>query len=73
MTNSSKTGARLRLTGTIEHSDRGPLLRCDDDHIWKLELQDVELPAGSGSAIVEGDKSGFDQLDVDWIGAASSS
>lgn len=73
MMTSSGIGTRLRLTGTIEQSDRGPLLRCEDGHVWKLELQDVALPAGNGTVVVEGDKSGFDQLGVDWIGATSPS
>ncbi len=62
---------RIRVTGTIEHSPRGPLLRCADDDVWKLELEDIDLPTGASEIIVEGHQSGLDEITVDWIGESS--
>jgi hypothetical protein len=64
-------GTRHRLTGVLQRSPRGLLLRMEDGGGYSL---DVDMPTAAligRRVIVEGMRSGFDCIDVDFIGAAS--
>ena len=59
---------RLPLTGTLIKGDRRYVLQCDDESVWKLDLQDIEIPEDSRIILVEGVKTGVDSITVDWVG-----
>jgi hypothetical protein len=64
-------GTRYRLEGLLESSARGLVLRIDDGGIWALDT-DASAERHVGLRVtVEGVRSGFDRIDVDWIGEAS--
>ena len=65
-------GSHHRLTGLLKHSPRGPIVEVDDGGSWVLDLdKDVRTMLGR-RVVVEGKRSGFDRLDVMWIGLATS-
>ncbi len=64
---------RLRLKGKLIKGERRYILKCEDDSVWQLELQDGEEKPESGNVTVEGVKSGQDTVKVDWIGITNSS
>lgn len=65
-------GSHYRLTGLLKHSPRGPIVEVDDGGSWVLDHdQDVRELLGR-RVVVEGKRSGFDRLDVMWIGLATS-
>ena len=59
---------RLRLTGKLIKGDRRYVLQCDDESIWKLDFQDIQVPEDNHIVLVEGVKTGIDSIMVDWIG-----
>jgi hypothetical protein len=63
-------GTRYRLEGRLNASPRGLVLRMDDGGVWALDT-DRSADAHVGRRVViEGVRSGFDRIDVDWIGEA---
>lgn len=57
---------RIRLSGKRRNSRRGPLLVTANGDVWVLEGTDeVELPS-KGDVIVEGIKTGFDRIKIEW-------
>jgi hypothetical protein len=65
-------GTHHRLTGVLLDSQRGPVLQLDDCGAYALDL-DGEVTHLIGRRVtVEGSRSGFDRLDVEWIGAADA-
>ncbi|WP_366942121.1 DUF5818 domain-containing protein [Novosphingobium sp.] len=64
----TKVARRLRASGTLIQSNRGWLLKANDEAIWVLEHEDEQEFAPNRKVIVEGEISGFDRLRVDWIG-----
>lgn len=66
-------GSRHRVSGLLKRASRGFVLEVDDGGVWALAL-DRNPKAKLGRRVtVEGVRSGFDRLDVEWIGAANSS
>ena len=64
------SGSRHRLTGILLSSRRGPVLRVDDGGVYALDLdRDVTRLFGH-RVTIDGLRSGFDRLDVEWIGSA---
>jgi hypothetical protein len=64
-------GTRYRLEGLLESSARGLVLRMDDDETWALDTDASAEPHVRQRVTVEGVRSGFDRIAVDWIGEAS--
>lgn len=63
-------GTRHRLTGRLMKSARGLVLEMDDGGVYALDVdRDVRQLLGH-RVTVEGSRSGFDRIDVDWLGAA---
>ncbi|MHA3790576.1 DUF5818 domain-containing protein [Sphingomonas sp. YL-JM2C] len=62
-------GGRVRVEGTLGRSARGAVILDDmGAPLWALNVPaDFALPLG-GTIIVEGIRSGFDRIDVEWIG-----
>lgn len=59
--------AHHRFTGRLLNSRRGLLLQTDEGAVWALDLRD-EGPGEVGLRVtVEGTRTGFDRLCVDWI------
>ena len=64
----TEKGARYRLEGLLLDSRRGPVLQMDDGGVRALDTDaDVSLMLGQRVSI-EGVRSGFDRLDVEWMG-----
>ena len=59
---------RLRLIGKLIKGDRRYVLQCDDESVWKLDFQDIEVPKDITIVLVEGVKTGVDSITVDWVG-----
>ncbi|PKQ00443.1 MAG: hypothetical protein CVT74_03870 [Alphaproteobacteria bacterium HGW-Alphaproteobacteria-13] len=62
-------GNRIRVQGTLGRSARGLVVTdATGMPLWNLNF-DEECPMSPGIAIiVEGIRSGFDRIDVEWIG-----
>jgi hypothetical protein len=68
----AEIGTRYRLEGLLQTTARGFMLHMEDGGVWVLEA-DPEAHAYAGRrVIIEGVRSGFDRIDVDWIGLASA-
>lgn len=64
-------GTRYRLEGVLDFSARGWVLRMDDGGIWALDT-DSQADRHIGRRVtIEGVRSGFDRVDVEWIGEAA--
>jgi hypothetical protein len=69
----TENGTRYRLEGLLLDSRRGPVLQMDDGGVWALDTDaDVRLMLGQ-RVTIEGVRSGFDRLDVNWMGSADRS
>jgi hypothetical protein len=64
-------GTRHRVEGLLESSARGLVLRMDGGGIWALDTDASAEPHVRQRVTVEGVRSGFDRIAVDWIGEAS--
>ena len=63
-------GTRHRVTGRLLTSMRGLIVKVDDGGVYALDA-DSDATKWLGRLVtVEGVRSGFDRLDVEWIGAA---
>ena len=63
-------GSRYRLEGQLRNARRGLLVQVDDGGVWALDA-DPDAKALVGKRVkVEGTRSGFDRIDVEWIIAA---
>jgi hypothetical protein len=63
-------GTRHRLTGLLLESARGLILELDDGGVYALDTDHKARKLLGHRVIVEGVRSGFDRLDVEWIGSA---
>lgn len=60
-----------RVTGMLATSERGLILQVDGGEVYALDA-DAEAHKLLGTRVtVEGTRSGFDRLDVQWIGPAA--
>lgn len=62
-------GSRHRLEGLLLNSKRGLVLQIDDGGVWALDHDRHATKLVGLRVIVEGTRSGFDRIDVDWIGS----
>lgn len=63
-------GKRYRVKGMLLESPRGPVLEVDGGGTWLLDADHNARALIGQRVTVEGVRSGFDRLDVDWIGPA---
>lgn len=61
-------GSRHRVTGILLDSARGLVLEVDGGGVWALDAHGSARKLLGRRVTVEGTRSGFDRLDVDWIG-----
>lgn len=67
----AEIGTRYRLEGLLLTSKRGLILHIDDGGVWALAASpELQVQAGQ-RVVVEGIRSGFDRIDVEWVGAPS--
>jgi len=65
-------GSHHRVAGRLRNSRRGPVVEADDGGTWALDLDQNVTGMLGQRVVVEGKRSGFDRLDVMWIGLATS-
>lgn len=63
-------GSRHRVSGLLKRSSRGFVLEVEDGGVWALDLDRNPKAIVGRRVTVEGVRSGFDRLDVEWIGLA---
>ncbi|WP_380926126.1 DUF5818 domain-containing protein [Sphingomonas leidyi] len=63
-------GTRVRLSGSLSDSARELILALDDGSVFALDIDHSPVDLIGKRVIVEGVRSGFDRINVDWIGAA---
>jgi hypothetical protein len=63
-------GTRHRVTGLLSDSRRGLILEVDGGGVYALDAEPGARRLLGQKVTVEGVRSGFDRLDVEWIGAA---
>jgi len=63
-------GTRHRETGLLLDSTRGLVLQVDGGGVYALDTNPDAHRLLGQRVTVEGTRSGFDRLDVDWIGPA---
>ena len=63
-------GTRHRVTGRLLEARRGLVLEMDDGGVYALDTELAARELLGRRVIVEGVRSGFDRLDVTWIGPA---
>lgn len=63
-------GNRRRLPGMLLNSARGPVLQMDDGGVYALDLDQSAQALVGQRVTIEGVRSGFDRIDVEWIGPA---
>jgi hypothetical protein len=64
--------SRHRLEGLLLNSKRGLMLQMDDGGVWALDHDRAVSKLVGLRVVVEGARSGFDRIDVDWIGKPKS-
>lgn len=64
--------SRLRVSGMVSESVRGPILALDDGAIWVLEYEDPIDEFVGKAVVTEGIVVGFDRLKPDWIGLTTA-
>ena len=69
---SGSNSNRVRLIGKLIKGERGYVLQCEDESVWRLEFQDGEQGPELGDVTVEGVQSGRETVKVDWIGAIAA-
>lgn len=65
-------GTRYRLTGLLLQSARGLVLRIDDGGVYALDAESTARKLLGQRVTIEGVRSGFDRIDVEWIGLAAT-
>ena len=63
-------GSRHRLEGQLVKATRGLLVRVDDGGVWALDADSKAIALVGKRVKIEGTRSGFDRIDVEWINAA---
>ncbi len=72
MANNSATGQYRRLTGVLRMTGRSPMLETGDDRILRLLTSDDLTNFDGLSVIIEGNLTGTDRVQVEWIGRPPS-
>jgi hypothetical protein len=61
-------GTRHRVTGLLLNAARGLIVEVDGGGVWALDADSDARKLVGRRVTVEGIRSGFDRLDVEWIG-----
>lgn len=63
-------GTRHRLEGMLLNSNRGLVLQMDDGGVWAIDYDRHAIELVGSRVVVEGTRSGFDRIDVDYLNLA---
>jgi hypothetical protein len=66
----AEIGTRYRLEGMLLLAERGPILQVDDGGVWALELFPEQRTQCGRRVLLEGVRTGFDRIAVDWLSPA---
>jgi len=72
MANNSATGQYRRLTSVLRMAGRSPMLETGDDRLLRLVTSDDLTNFDGLLVIVEGNLTGPDRVQVEWIGRPAS-
>lgn len=59
---------RKRVSGVLNHGGRGLNILTDAGDLWVIDRDDVDPNLLGRRVTVEGTQSGYDRLQVEWIG-----
>jgi len=59
---------RKRVSGVLSHGGRGLNILTDAGDLWVIDREDVDPNLLGRRVTVEGTQSGYDRLQVEWIG-----
>ena len=59
---------RKRVSGVLNHGGRGLNILTDAGDLWVIDREDVDPNLLGRRVTVEGTQSGYDRLQVAWIG-----
>lgn len=59
---------RKRVSGVLNHGGRGLNILTDAGDLWVIDREDVDPNLLGRRVTVEGTQSGYDRLQVEWIG-----
>ena len=68
MARNGTTGHYRRLTGVLRMAGHSPMLETGDDRILRLVTSEDFASFDGDPVIVEGNLTGVDRLQVEWIG-----
>jgi hypothetical protein len=68
MTSNGTTGQYRRLAGVLRMAGHSPMLETSDDRILRLVTSEDFTSFDGDPVIVEGNLTGVDRLQVEWIG-----
>lgn len=68
----AEIGTRYRLAGLLLTSARGLVLQMNDGGVWALDIDSRAQSYAGRRVVIEGVRSGFNRIDVEWIGTPSS-
>lgn len=63
----AEIGTRYRLEGLMLIAERGAVLQMDDSGVWALDIFPEQRIHAGRRVLVEGIRSGFDRIDVEWL------
>lgn len=63
---------RLRVSGFLTSTSRGPCIQTEAGDVWVLDQKDVDPDMLGQRVTAEGRQAGYDRLAVDWLGEAST-
>ena len=66
----ASSGRRRRVSGALNHGNRGLNILTDSGDLWVLEGNDVNPDLLGHRVTAEGTSVGYDRLQLDWIGEA---
>lgn len=59
---------RKRVSGVLNHGSRGLNILTDAGDLWVIDRDEVDLDLLGRRVTAEGIQSGYDRLQVEWIG-----
>lgn len=64
----SGSNRRKRVTGVLNHGGRGLNILTDAGDLWVIDRDDVDPDLLGRRVTAEGNQTGYDRLNVEWIG-----
>jgi hypothetical protein len=64
----NSSGRRKRVSGVLNHGRRGLNILTDAGDLWVIDRDDVDPDLLGRRVTAEGTQSGYDRIQVEWIG-----